>query len=471
MSRNAQTPRARISSESGFVLPAAVIVLLVLTLLTGAALTVSTQTSTSTFRDTNSKGALEAAEAGLQVAVYRLNLLKPESSQCINESAAVAPSAVSVESSLGGAGYCMEASAESIGNSESFQYSTTPGLAAGKKCAGETIVAKTGVTQRCVTAEGTVNGVKPWARLQERVESAVGESLFAIKGILGLEEVLVKGNVHATAIVASNTKIKGEGSAAFEKGYELCKPGTFTPAAGSERNRTGVTVGGVGGMSSNPTFEKERSATECPIEAKIPSVHATSTENEDSRIGVQDTFFTEGKTANKFTGAPTYQLTLSSQSKLVLAGSKYYFCSIVIERNGVLEIATGAKVEIFIDNHANNANCPTTAGTFSIGGSATVVNPNGSGNLLIEMAGGGPLTVENGSSLKASIFAPEAEVVLNGAGELKGAVVGRKIHLEAGSFIYSEESSVLTAGSSAASFERGGWDQCTAGGSTPEAGC
>jgi Tfp pilus assembly protein PilX len=466
------TARPRSASEAGFVLPAAVIVLLVLTLLTGAALTVSTQTSTSTFRDTNSKGGLEAAEAGLQVAAYRLNLLKPESTQCINESAAVAPSTVSVESSLGGAGYCMEASAESIGNGETFQYSTTPALAAGKKCAGETIVAITGVTQRCITAEGTVNGVKPWARLQERVESAVGESLFPVKGILGLEEVLVNGSVKATAVVASNTKIKGEGSAAFEKGFEICPGGAFVPAAGSERNRTGVTVGGVGGMGSVPAMEVTRSAASCPIVAALPSSHASTTENEDSRITNKQDVQTE-LSWNKpnFTGSPKYELEMGAESKLTLAGSKYYFCKLLMKSNGNLKIASGAKVEIFIDNHATNPECATTAGTFTIEGNSKLENPNGSGNLLIEMAGKGPLKVENSGSLKASIYAPEAEIILNGAGELKGAVVGRKIHLEAGSFIYSEESTVLTAGSSAASFERGGWDQCTAGGSTPEAGC
>jgi Tfp pilus assembly protein PilX len=465
-----QTSHSPASTESGFVLPAAVIVLLVLTLLTGAALTVATQTSSSTARDSNSKSSLAAAEAGLQVAAYRLNVLKPEASQCINETAVAAPSAVVVESSLGGAGYCTEATAESIGNGASFQYSTTPALAAGKKCAGEAIVAKTGITQRCITSEGTVNGVKPSARLQTRVESAVGESLFAIHGILGLEEVLVNGSVKATAIVASNLKIKGEGSAAFEKGFELCPGGTFTPAAGTARNKSGVTVGGVGGMGSVPSLEKTRSAAECPIVAPLPAVHPTAASNEDSRIGFQDPFFTEGKSANKFTGPPTDQLTLSSNSELTLGGSKYYFCSLIAERNGELKIALGAKVEIYIES-TSNPECPSTAGTFIIEGNAHLINPNGAGNLLIVVAGKGPLKVENSGSLKASIYAPEAEVVLNGSGELQGAVVGRKIRLEAGSFIFSGESEKFTAGSAGTAFDRKGWTQCSAGGSSPEAGC
>jgi Tfp pilus assembly protein PilX len=448
--------------EEGFVLPTAIIVLMIVTVLAGAAITVSTQTSKSTTRDVSTKAALEAAEAGLQVASYRLNHLKPEAANCINASAEAAP--------VSGTVYCAASSAESLGNSATFQYWTTKGLAAGEKCAGETIVAKTGLTQRCVTSEGKVNGVEPATRLQTRIESSVGESLFTIKGILGLEEVLVNGSVKATAVVASNTKIIGEGSATFEKGFELCPGGTFKPAVGEERNRSGVTIGTVkGGYVGNPPLEVTRSSG-CPIEAKLPSSHPTAAENEDSRIGVSDPFVVAPKSTTKFTGSPTYELVIGSSSKLTLKGSKYYFCKILVERDGELVIEKGAQVEIFIDSHANNPNCPATSGTFAIEGNAKLVNPNGSGALLIEMAGPGPFSVKNSGSLSASIFAPEALIVLSGAGSLTGAVVGAKVHLEAGSFIFGEESEALTVGNASGAYNRKGWEQCARGSGASE-GC
>lgn len=450
-------PKRRLIDETGFVLPTAIIVLMIVTVLVGAAVTVAMQTSTSTTRDDNTKAALEAAEGGLQVASYRLSQLKPEKEECVSASANKA-----IESEC-------KSGSEPLGNGATFQYWTTKALTAGAKCAGQTIEVKAGVAQRCVTSEGKVNGVEPGTRLQTRVESAVGESLFSINGILGLEEVKVTGSVKATAIVASNVKIEGTGSAAFEKGFELCPGGKFKPEAGKERNKSGVTVGGVGGLLSNPPLEITRSSG-CPIEAKIPAAHAAAAENEDSRIGITDTFFTEGKSANKFTGAPSYELTLSSNSKLTLGGSKYYFCNLIAERNGELKIAAGAKVEIFIDSHTGNPNCATTAGTFSIGGNAHLENPNGSNSLLVELAGKGPLSVENSGSLKASIFAPEAEIILNGAGTLTGAVVGNKVHLEAGSFIFSEESATLTTGASSGGYSRKGWEQCTPGSGASE-GC
>ncbi len=458
------TFKRRLADEAGFVLPTAIIVLMIVTVLGGAAIKVSTQTSKSTTRDVSTKAALEAAEAGLQVASYRVNQFKPEAANCVTGTAEAAPQSGSV--------YCAGSSTESLGNNASFQYWTTKALGTGEKCAGQTIEAKAGIAQRCITSEGKVNGVEPTTRLQTRVESSLGESLFSIKGILGLEEVLVSGSVKATSVVASNKKIIGEGGAVFEKGFEICPPeGTFKPAVGTERNSSGVTVGKVkGGLVGYPPLEITRSSG-CPLEAQIPAGHASAAENDDMRI----TNGTDVKTENtggavEFSGPSKYTLTLKSGGTLTLAGSKYYFCNVKLQNSGILKIAPGAKVEIFIDSRANNANCPVGSGTFAMEGNSELENKNGPGSLLIEMAGTGPLTVSNGSSLAASIFAPEALVNLSGSGSLTGAVVGAKVKLKAGSFIFGEGAENIWVGNSTGTYSRKGWEQCTPGAGASE-GC
>jgi Tfp pilus assembly protein PilX len=455
--------KRRLAGEAGFVLPTAIIVTMIVTVLAGAAIKISTQTSKSTTRDVSTKAALEAAEGGLQVASYRINQLKPGAANCITGSAEAAP--------LSGSVYCAGSSTESLGNNGSFQYWTTKALSTGEKCAGEAIEAKAGLFQRCVTSEGKVNGVEPGTRLQTRVESSLGESLFSIKGILGLEEVLVSGSVTATAVVASNKKIIGLGGAVFEQGFEICPPeGAFKPAVGAERNSSGVTVGTVkGGFVGYPPLEITRSSG-CPLTAAIPAGHASAAENEDSRIGVSDPFVIKAKSATKFTGSPTYELVLDSGGKLTLEGSKYYFCKILMENTGELKIPTSAKVEIFIDSHANNPNCPVGSGTFTMKGASVLENKTGPGALLIEMAGPGPLTIANGSALAASIFAPEALVNLSGAVSLTGPVVGAKVHLEAGSFISGEGAEKIWVGSASGTYSRKGWEQCTPG-TGASAGC
>ena len=446
------------AAEAGFILPSVIIVLLVVTLLAGTAITVAMHSTTSTTRDNNVKTALAAAESGLQIASYRVNQLKPTAKQCITSSE-------SKESAT------CEGSSESLGNGASFQYWTTKVLTAGEKCAGQTIVIKSGTEQRCVTSQGNVTGLEPNTRLQARIESAVGESLFSVHGILGLEEVLVNGSVKATAVVTSNLKIKGEGSAAFEKGFEICPGGKFEPAAGKERNKSGVTVHGVGGEKTAPEYEKTRNAAECPIVAKIPTVHPTAAENEDVRISSKlDESYENTKNALEYNEA-NYTLTLKSSGELTLKGSKYYFCNVKLENSSKLIIAKGAKVEIFIDSHADNPSCPSGSGTFTIGGNAHLENPNGASALLIEMAGPGPLTIANSGSLEASIYAPEAEIDMSGSGTLTGAIVGKKVHLEAGAFIFSEEDEALTVGgANGGAYSRKAWEQCTSGSGSTQ-GC
>jgi Tfp pilus assembly protein PilX len=442
-------------SDSGFVMPLVIIVLFVVAILTVVSISVATQASKSSARDTSVKTALAAAEAGLQLAVYRIDEMEPGANECITSTSHEVKA-------------LCEGSTESLANGASYKYWTTSQLSAGSTCVG---TYASGVTQRCVTAEGSVSGLSTNVRLQTRVEAAVGEKLFSVHGILGLKEVIVSGSVKATAVVASNTKIEGTGSANFEKGFEICPGGKFTPAAGSERNKSGVKIAGVGGTESVPSLEKTRSVSECPITATIPASHPTSVENDDIRIATGEDPNTGEAAHLKYT-ASTHTLEAGANVNLTLKGSKYYFCKFLVNSNGILKIASGAKIEIFIDSHEDDSTCPSAASdTFVIEGNAHMENPNGATSLLIEVAGKGKVAIENSGSLKANIYAPESEIKLSGSGTLTGAIVGSKVLLEAGSFVFSEEDeSFIVSGSSTSGYSRSAWEQCTSGTGTA-AGC
>ncbi|MGA8363214.1 MAG: hypothetical protein WB709_01695 [Solirubrobacteraceae bacterium] len=452
--------KRRLVDEAGFVLPSAIIVLFVITILTGAAISVAVQTSTSTTRDNNVKAEIAAAEAGLQVASYRLSKLEPGNTQCIGESK------TETEESK-----CKD-SPESLSNGATFQYWTTLPLAVEAKCAGRAIVAEAGVTQRCITSEGLVNGVKPGVRLQARVTSPVGESLFSVHGVLGLSEVKVTGNVKVPAVVASNEKIIGEGSANFEKGFELCPPkGSFKPGTAAERKKSGVKIAG-----KNPELDPELEITrkegppECLFAAKLPTVHATEASNEDSRIGVTD------KLVGGTWSEAKHEITLEGVNELTLSGSKYYFCNFKMPSGGPkFKIAAGAKVEIFIDSNEDvESKCGAGTGHFEVGGGSKVENETKNpANLLIEIYGKGTFSLANGSekTLEAGIFDPGGEVEIIGGPKFKGGIVGNKVHLENGSNFYewSEELSSLGAGNPNA-YGRKAWEQCTPGSGASE-GC
>jgi type II secretory pathway pseudopilin PulG len=450
----------RLLGEAGFILPTAIIALLILSVLMGAAITVAAQTSSSTTRDDNDKAALAAAEAGIQVASYRLTEFKPnEATRCITGSAEASPTS---------GVYCDGSPLESLGNGATFRYWTSQALAIGAACAGSTIAAVAGVTQRCITAEGEVNGVEPGTRLQARVAASAGESLFSVKGIVGLTEVKVSGSVKIPGVVASNEKIIGEGSANFERGFELCPPkGSFTPPAGKERKKSGVKVDGV---EEDPALEKTRTEgpPECPIKASIPTTHATAESNEDSRIGNTDKL--EGTTT---WSEANHELTLKSNGKVTLEGSRYYLCNFKATNNSRLIIAPTAKVEIFIDSPSDPAGkCKSGTGKFEGEGEFIVENlAKNPAALLIVMYGEGPFAIKNGSTLEGSIYGPEAQINLNGGTKFKGGIVGNKVHIENGTgvFEWSEEVAGLSTGGPV-HYVREAWEQCTPG-SGPTAGC
>src|ERR1700737_184364 len=160
-------------SQAGSALVVALGVLLVVTLLTGVVFAAVLQMSAATNGDANGRRALQAADAGLRVAVYRINMLQPTDAACVTN-AAVAP--------VGGQcpGY-----SQGLGNGASYTYYTTPVLGPTDTCAGMTVQSQTAVSQRCVTSIGTANSVVK--RTQERVGGFAGTPLFASGGILGLK--------------------------------------------------------------------------------------------------------------------------------------------------------------------------------------------------------------------------------------------------------------------------------------------
>ncbi len=473
-----KAPLAR--GDDGFALAAAVIVMFIAGLLVAVAVSTATFTASSGTRDEQSRSAFEAAEAALRTATYRINMKGPGSSECLAGTAVQA---------AGSDHYCT-GEAEHLSNGTTFRYWTSQVLEDGARCAGQTIEAAGGGTvQRCVTAEGVVKGVKE--RMQERIASSGGSSkLFPVAGILGLEEVEVSGSVSAVGVVASNGLIHGEGSAAFTRGYELGPAGTFEPSAErvckevkqgkktvlsceeSPRVKSGVTVCG---NKSTPMPECEAKLSE-PFVAALPTNHATESANEDARLeNGEDEFFKGWTTENNFNPA-NHELSLSANGRLTLGGARYYLCNFKATSNSELIIAADAKVEIFVDSPEDpNGKCPAGSGKFESEGDFHFKNLSGkASSLLIMMYGKGPFKLLNGAELQASLFAPQAEIVMNGGTKFTGGIVGNKVFLDNGlqMFQWASEDEELEVGNPGSSiYYRTGWTQCSSEGQTPTEGC
>src|SRR5579864_3285017 len=83
--------KTRAGDETGLVLVIVLFVILIAGLLAGAVVAGAIHTNDSTNRDANLKAAVGAADAGLQVATYRLNMLAPTAGNCVT-TAVMSPS-------------------------------------------------------------------------------------------------------------------------------------------------------------------------------------------------------------------------------------------------------------------------------------------------------------------------------------------------------------------------------------------
>jgi Tfp pilus assembly protein PilX len=445
------TGRARLAGEEGITLIVALAVLIVVGLLATVAISAAVHTSDLSSRDRSQSAALAAADAGLTVATYRLNMLVPDSSHCVT-------TVVNSPSS----GVCPVDGPEMLGDGASFQFQVSPALTGGS-CAGQTVTNSVqAVTDRCVTAIGTTNGVT--ARTQARVDAWAAQPFFPYT-VTGLNSLKVDNVDTVNGNLASNgpvtiTNNSHVGNIALGGG---------TASLATSNGATTGTVANVGKIGA----------------AAVP-VGNSATVNDDARI-------TSGQDGSSglSCGNPTHghvcfvpstrTLTLYDSSSLTLGGGVngvYNFCSLTMANGATLTIAAGVKTEIIIDSPDDpnsvgsnpSSSCPAASaggGNLTINNNATLTTLAATSTALQFYVYGwnnGQNVVQfsnNGSSTFGTLFAPQSTVNVYNNGTLNGAILGLNVELVNGfTFNYGTDAGTLTANSQGL-YYRSAWQQCT----------
>jgi hypothetical protein len=431
------------AEESGFGMVSAIVVLFIISVLTATATVIATQISTSTTRDLNVKAEIEAAEAGLQVASYRLGQLKPKEENCITRSEEAKPGA--------GSKYCAGSGSESLGNGASFQYWTSVALKASDVCGGRLLVASTTLTQRCVTSEGTVSNVHPAVRLQLQVTTPTSGSLFPVNGIFGLESVEISNNVEVHAKGGTNRKFS-IGNHGSVEGVAL---GKSAPAGQPE-----------GKGSPGPVT---REATDFVL-AKVNPGNSAS-ENSDSRIEAGSDP-SKGVTYNK----ETRTVETSNGAELTLGGEVYNFCNFTTGNNAKITLAAGktTPTKIFIDSgKRSGSKCAAESGKLAISNNTEVINPTNDPTMLqiyVYDESGGTVLIANNSTFYGTIYAPLSVVEMKNNGEFVGAVAASSVSVRNNGGFRSDKRVESLRGSTGTVYQRAAWEQCTTGSGASE-GC
>jgi len=179
------------SGEQGMALVVGLAVLVVVGLLAAVGIETAIRTNRITRSDAGQKAALAAADAGLAVATYRLNMLAPDATHCVTTAVVAAAG-----------GLCPVDGPEALGNGASFNFQATTVLAGGS-CAGQAMAnSQQTVAARCISAIGTASGVS--VRTQAQVDSFAAQPFFPEPGIVGLNGVTVGNNATVNAVAGTN---------------------------------------------------------------------------------------------------------------------------------------------------------------------------------------------------------------------------------------------------------------------------
>jgi hypothetical protein len=515
-------PRAK--SESGVALIVALSVLTVLLLLAGVILSSTVNLSDTSKRDVLSKRAFEAAQAGLQATLYRLNMNINSSS---GEAATLSNKCIGGENELVEApqpetpGVCKPytsgTGATSLGNGASYKSWTSTVFSGPGECAGEIVGEANSVAQRCITSQGIVKqgGREVKQRVQERVVSFNGRPLFEHSGVTA-ESAIILGNqakvlgpLYAkNEIVVQNTKPEAEA-------YALGRGGKAVAENGASIAQLGKKLEEIKEWRSSPALP--------PVQPLPPSGPVYTFPDGNARISnafttctgacePPDNFYKDNKPKEGCTAsscgweAATRTLNLPSGYTWELSGGTYNFCNLII--NGTARLTFNTHTVIFVDSPSDpETHCPANSGRLEVSGafvnntpgtkcSPAPCTPLAFDTTALQIYVYGPSDVPNSNATKnacltgsdptcvrisggggefwGTVFAPTSDVAILNKGLTAGAIVGATVTFNnPGKFEQDHQDETITT-TAKGTYYRSAWHQCKSelpSSTKPMAGC
>ena len=413
--------------------------------------------SNQSFRDRNAKRAVQAAGAGLQVAVYQANLMQPADDQCVSKGAGGALSNVAVPAG----GWCAPQT-EDLGENASYSVQVS----------GATAVTGPGATyaRRTIVSTGTVNGVNRRSVLD--VNAATGAPIFpANYAMIGRDSVEFKNNLDVQGGVGSN------GDITIKNNATICGP--VTPGPGHQLNQ---------GNNNNFCGNTPAPATQ-PFTFQPVDLSSVSASNDNARLTnmmagsgpPQDTCANCGQIS---WNAATRVLTIDSNATLTLSGDNYVLCRLDLKNaSSRLQIATrSTTLKTYVDVPEN---CPGVPAPGSVNMSGRVINLNTNpATFALLVAGSGTVATAvdladlavTAIDAPMAIYAPNSTVDFKNNLDFTGALVAKTIKVKNNANIaYDTRIGTITSGSSIRHYDHGtgSYRECTSAptGTTPDTGC
>jgi hypothetical protein len=444
-------------SERGMALPAAMLATVASLGLAGTAVMSSVNVQQGSHRDSDSKNAIAAADAGANIALLRLNryasALGP-TSPCLGVSGgSLALSPVAAD------GWCPAISG-TVGDS-SYIYRATPATAA---------------TMSVVTT-GTSGEVT--RRIAVTYKTTTVGSALAKEGMIGIDDVKVDNVADVRVGVGTN------GNVTVNNNANIC--GGIRHGVGKkpfmDGNATQCT--GYGITEGNVTLPPVSSFMPTDIEANNSNYRLalctklTSTVREPP--GCQEDSYSSKWKSTEPWDDDTRTIYASNNTTLTLGGGDYFVCRLYIRNNSHLVMKEGAQVRVFFDTPEN---CDISAGEkqIDINNNADITATGYQPEIgKFDMPGfyvmGSetiPTTIEfsnNGSTNEFILYAPNTNIIIKNNATYTGVIAGKTVHFEKATFKQDPGFKPPEIGG-ATIFERQSYVECTGDtASPPNANC
>lgn len=302
--------RAVTAAEDGFALVAVMGVMIVVLGLSSAAALTAISTIRGASRDSESKSALAAADAGASLALARQNTIAATGA---NPCLASGAGGVLYPSGAASDGWCSPVTGSV--NGETYSYRTRP--------------SSDGTLE--VVSTGDASDVN--RRIELTAVNSSGAGIFSEAGLIGRDSLQLDSNTDTFTPVASNGDITMSGTAL------LC----------------GAAQVGIGRSLIKKTQQADHGGPECaqstyPVsqnQLSLPAVQQGDvvTNNSNGRFFGQDL-----KSGRVEWDASSRRLELKAGGDLTLGGSNYSLCTLKLGSRSNLFIADGATVRIFFDS-------------------------------------------------------------------------------------------------------------------------
>jgi hypothetical protein len=434
--------RRRLASDGGFAVPMVTFLMIAALAIVSVGVVASVRAQQGTARDQGSKGALAAAEAGVNRALLHYNRMPTEAPNSCLVNSGSTTFAEPVQSSGAASGWCRPVSGEI--ESGSFTYSVLPTPAEG---------------MIEIVSTGTANGAT--RRAHVTAHSSSGMAVFSDATLLAQDSLTLS----SYANVVSNAQTNGDitmdsnahicGDAGHGIGRDLYLSGNATLDCGSE-------------------FEEPLS---------LPAVNQgdAATNNDNDRFFALDPISGQ---ANRVDWDPnTRELAINQNASVTLGGSIYSLCKLSMSSNTNLFIAEGSTVLIYFDSPEA---CGISAGGTQLNlASNSVITSSGDGPTNLAMLFVGSTQIPTSILLHSNtqvdeaceqnfvVYAPRSDIDFDSNARYCGAVAGKTVDLRSNSELYYDSSATSwQLPNTAAHYEIDRFVECTAEApADPDAGC